>query len=90
MHSDGAVCNRAMSGTVTIHSSTGKQEASYRCPPRALGGCSGSIATTKLDPLIEELLFAHIAANSPDGDGGLSVTPDPDDPDVGALSEVQS
>src|SRR5260370_28783867 len=30
-----------------------------RCPPRALGGCSACIATEKLDPLIEELLFTH-------------------------------
>lgn len=44
---------------------------------------------TKLDPLIEELLFAHIAANAPQGDDELSAAPDPGDPDAAELAEVQ-
>jgi hypothetical protein len=42
----------------------------------------------KLDTLIEELLFAHIAADAPAGPE-LSAAPEPDDPDVIGLADVQ-
>lgn len=90
IHSDGAVCNRSMSGTVKVSTRTGKQATAYRCPPRASGGCSATIATKKLDPLIEELLFAHIATNAPRDDDELSASPDPDDPDATELADVQA
>ena len=61
----------------------------YRCPPRALGGCSACISASKLDPLIEELLVAHISANAPQDDE-LAAAPDPGDPDAAELADVQA
>jgi site-specific DNA recombinase len=85
---DGAVCGRSMSGTTLVNSKSGKKSTAYRCPPRSNGGCSACIVTTKLDPLIEELLFAHIAAHAPQDDEPAAV-PDLDDPDAAALADVQ-
>jgi site-specific DNA recombinase len=89
---DGTVCNRALMGTTVTYGRPGrpkKKRTAYVCPPLALGGCSAMTATTKLDPLIEELLFAHIAANAPQDTDGLSAVPDLDDPDAIDLADVQ-
>jgi DNA invertase Pin-like site-specific DNA recombinase len=89
IRADGTVCNRSLTGTVVVNSRNGKIRTVYRCPSLTLGGCSAMIATAKLDPLIEELLFAHIVANSPQGDDELSAVPDPGDPDAAELADVQ-
>src|SRR5437899_9141566 len=43
----------------------------------------------KLDALIEDLLFAHLAANAPQA-AGVAALPDENDPDVIALADVQA
>lgn len=89
IHPDGAVCGRSLAGTVVASARNGNRRVIYRCPPRALGGCSACISASKLDPLIEELLFAHIAANAPQDDEFPAV-PDPGDPDAAELTDVQA
>jgi DNA invertase Pin-like site-specific DNA recombinase len=85
---DGSMCNRSMSGCVQ-HRKAGYVRYAYRCPSREQGGCGGIDRNmTKLDALIEDLLFAHIAANAP-APADLSVVPDENDPDVLALADVQ-
>lgn len=85
---DGSMCNRSMTGFVQYRKS-GYVRYAYRCPSRPQGGCGGIERNmAKLDKLIEDLLFAHIAANAP-AEGGLSVVPDESDPDVVALADVQ-
>jgi DNA invertase Pin-like site-specific DNA recombinase len=83
---DGSMCNRSMSGCVQ-HRKSGPRYA-YRCPSKEQGGCGGIDRNmTKLDQLIEDLLFAHLAANAPAAPD-LSVVPDENDPDVLALADV--
>lgn len=85
---DGSMCNRAMAGFVQYRKS-GYVRYAYRCPSKEQGGCGGIERNmAKLDALIEDLLFAHIAAHAPDG-GELSAVPDKNDPDVVALADVQ-
>jgi hypothetical protein len=85
---DGSMCNRSMTGFVQYRKS-GYVRYAYRCPSKPQGGCGGIERNmAKLDKLMEDLLFAHIAANAPDG--ALSVVPDEDDPDVVALVDVQA
>lgn len=85
---DGAMCNRSMTGFVQRRKS-GYVRYAYRCPSRPQGGCGGIERNMgKLDTLIEDLLFAHIAANAPAGNG-LSLVPDENDPDVAELADVQ-
>jgi DNA invertase Pin-like site-specific DNA recombinase len=87
---DGTMCNRSLSGGVMMNSKNGKRWTVYRCPNKSLGGCAGTTrATKKLDPLIEELLFAHITANAPRDHETDSAGPGPDDPDVKELADVQ-
>ncbi len=85
---DGSVCNRSMSGFVRARES-GYVRAAYRCPGKRQGGCGGAERDmARLDALIEDLLFAHIAANAPgDMPAGL---PDESDPDAVALADVQA
>lgn len=65
------------------------REAVYKCPNKNQGGCGGvQRIGRKLDALIEDLLFAHIAANAP-ADGQLAAVPDADDPDAIELADVQ-
>ncbi|MGI8450619.1 MAG: recombinase family protein [Streptosporangiaceae bacterium] len=62
---DGSMCNRSLTGAVRRYPN-GKVDVTYRCPPRAEGGCGGiQRSAARLDALIEDLLFAHIAANAP-------------------------
>ena len=85
---DGSVCNRAIHGFVRRYKS-GAIAYTYRCPAKNAGGCGGiERSMPKLDRLIEDLLFAHIAASAPD-DISLSVLPDADDPDAIELTDVQ-
>lgn len=85
---DGAMCNRSMSGFVQ-HRASGYVRHAYRCPSKPQGGCGGIERNmAKLDALIEDLLFAHIAANAPDS-ADLAVLPGADDPDMAALADVQ-
>ena len=85
---DGSVCNRSINGFMRRYKS-GRIVYTYRCPGKNAGGCGGiERSMPKLDNLIEDLLFAHIAANAPD-DSQLSVVPDDNDPDVIALADVQ-
>jgi site-specific DNA recombinase len=85
---DGSICNRSMAGFVQ-HRKNGYVRHAYRCPGKGQGGCGGIERNmAKLDKLIEDLLFAHIAAHAP-ATGDLSVVPDESDPDMVALADVQ-
>jgi site-specific DNA recombinase len=85
---DGSMCNRAMSGCVQ-HRKDGYTRYAYRCPSKEQGGCGGIDRNmTKLDTLIEDLLFAHVTAHAPAAPD-LSAVPDGNDPDVLALADVQ-
>jgi hypothetical protein len=80
MRSLGGFARRYTSGTIGY---------TYRCPGKRHGGCSGiERHMQKLDALIEDLLFAHIAANAP-GNGQLTAEPAADDPDAIDLADVQ-
>ncbi len=85
---DGSVCNRSINGSDYTYAS-GRRYRQYRCPPKGNTGC-GSISRNmdKLDSLIEDLLFAHIAANAP-GDTDLPAA-SADDPEAAELTGVQS
>ncbi len=83
---DGSMCNRSITGFVA-HRKNGYTRYAYRCPSKAQGGCGGIERNMgKLDKLIEDLLFAHIAANAP---AELPAVPDENDPDMIALADVQ-
>jgi DNA invertase Pin-like site-specific DNA recombinase len=86
---DGAVCGRSMSGFVQ-HRKDGYTRYAYRCPSKAQGGCAGVERNmAKLDALIEDLLFAHLAANAPQPAAAVA-RPGDDDPDMVALAGVQA
>lgn len=86
---DGSMCNRSLVGSV-IRPNSGNPTVVYKCPSAVSGGCGGiQRSAPKLDTLMEDLLFAHITANAPAGEEDLSVVPDPDDPDVKELADVQ-
>jgi DNA invertase Pin-like site-specific DNA recombinase len=85
---DGTMCNRSMGGFPRRYES-GRITYQYRCPGKGDGGCGGIARNMeKLDKLIEELLFAHIAAHAP-ADGELTAVPDENDPDAMDLASVQ-
>jgi site-specific DNA recombinase len=88
VHEDGVMCNRSMAG-FRYRSKTGGELWAYRCPDKIKGGCGGlQRSMPKLDKLIEDLLFAHLAENAPDetqeNDGA-----DATDPDAIQLAETQ-
>jgi hypothetical protein len=61
---DGTVCNHPMSGTRI--KSGGKEVVIYRCPGPKNGGCAGvSRRAAPIDDLIEDMLFAYLAAKAP-------------------------
>jgi DNA invertase Pin-like site-specific DNA recombinase len=85
---DGTVCNRSIQGTRSKYKS-GNTALVYRCPEKVNGGCGGTQRNmAKLDALIEDLLFAHIAENAPD-DVQASEEPAENDPDATQLAETQ-
>jgi site-specific DNA recombinase len=85
---DGTVCNRSLQGAPAKYKS-GKVAYVYRCPEKVNGGCGGTQRNmARLDALIEELLFAHIAENAPD-DAQASGEPNGNDPDAIQLAETQ-
>jgi len=85
---DGTVCNRSLAGFAR-HYESGRIVYTYRCPHKAQGGCGGiERSMPKLDMLIEDLLFAHLAENAP-GDTRESDGADESDPDVIQLAETQ-
>jgi DNA invertase Pin-like site-specific DNA recombinase len=89
IRADGSVCNRSLVGTAVKPRSQNPMVV-YKCPSPNAGGCGGTQrSATKLDALIEDLLFAHIAADAPGENGALSAMPDPGDPDVIELADVQ-
>lgn len=62
----------------------------YRCPSKEQGGCGGVERNmAKLDALIEDLLFAHLAANART-QAVSRCCPDEDDRDMIALADVQA
>jgi site-specific DNA recombinase len=86
---DGSVCNRPMTGTRVYFHDGRPPAAAYRCPGKNQGGCAGvQRRAALLDKLIEDLLFAHIAANAPAQDQPADI-PDDDDPDAIELAGVQ-
>jgi len=89
IRADGSMCNRSLVGAVRKPKS-GNPSVVYKCPSSESGGCGGiQRSAPKLDALIEDLLFAHIAANAPAREEDLSAVPGPDDPDVKDLADVQ-
>ena len=85
---DGTMCNRSLCGFFRPYES-GTIAYQYRCPDKSNGGCGGIARNMeKLDELIEELLFAHIAAHAP-ADSELTTVPDENDPDAMDLASVQ-
>jgi hypothetical protein len=85
---DGSMCSRPLIGAVRRYPS-GRVAVSYKCPSRASGGCGGiERSAPRMDALITDLLFAHIAANFP-AVGQLAPVPDGDDPDAIELAGVQ-
>ena len=61
---DGTICNHPMSGTRI--NSGGNQVVIYRCPGPKNGGCAGvSRRAAPVDDLIEDMLFAYLAAKAP-------------------------
>jgi hypothetical protein len=85
---DGTVCNRSLQGVQSKYKS-GNIAFVYRCPEKVNGGCGGTQRhMAKLDALIEDLLFAHIAQNAP-GDAQASEEPAGNDPDAIQLAETQ-
>jgi site-specific DNA recombinase len=85
---DGSMCNRPLIGSVRRYPS-GRVAVSYRCPGKPLGGCGGiDRSAPKMDALITDLLFAHIAANVPAA-SHLAPAPDENDPDAVELATVQ-
>jgi DNA invertase Pin-like site-specific DNA recombinase len=88
IRSDGSMCNRSLAGAER-HYKSGRHVLTYRCPAKTNGGCGGiERSMPRLDQLIEDLLFAHIAASAPDGMQPPSVMEE-DDPDVIGLADVQ-
>jgi len=87
-HDNGVVCNRSMAG-FKYKNKAGTVSYGYRCPDKIRGGCGGiQRSMPKLDKLIEDLLFAHLAENAPDGaqeSDGAGET----DPDAMQLAETQ-
>jgi DNA invertase Pin-like site-specific DNA recombinase len=66
VHENGVVCNRSMAG-FRYTNKAGSLSHGYRCPDKIKGGCGGlQRSMPKLDKLIEDLLFAHLAENAPD------------------------
>jgi site-specific DNA recombinase len=85
---DGTACNRSLQGVQSKYKS-GTIAFVYRCPEKVNGGCGGTQRNmAKLDTLIEDLLFAHIAQNAP-GDAQASDEPADNDPDAIQLAETQ-
>ena len=83
---DGSMCGRSLTGAF-VKRSYGR-EASITAG-KSQGGCGGTQRIArKLDALIEDLLFAHIAANAP-ASGQLAAVPDADDPAAIELAGVQ-
>lgn len=88
---DGQMCNRVLLGGTMVNSRNGYRWKVYRCPSRSWGGCGGTTrAAKRLEPLIEDLLFAHIAVNAPRDGDAMPAVPDPADPDVKELANVQA
>ena len=85
---DDTVCNRSLAGFVRRYE-TGRIAYTYRCPPKNNGGCGGiERSMTKLDKLIEDLLFAHLAENAPDNTQESDGSGE-SDPDAIQLAETQ-
>jgi DNA invertase Pin-like site-specific DNA recombinase len=88
VHENGVVCNRSMAG-FKYKNKAGTLSYGYRCPDKIKGGCGGlQRSMPKLDKLIEDLLFAHLAENAPDG-AQESDRADATDPDAIQLAETQ-
>ena len=88
VHDNGVVCNRSMAG-FKYKNKAGTESYGYRCPDKIKGGCGGlQRSMPKLDKLIEDLLFAHLAENAPD-DAQESHGSDQTDPDAIQLAETQ-
>jgi site-specific DNA recombinase len=87
-HDNGVVCNRSMAG-FKYRNKSGTICYGYRCPDKIQGGCGVlQRSMPKLDKLIEDLLFAHLAENAPDG-AQESDGADKADPDAIQLTETQ-
>ena len=85
---DGTVCNRSLQGVPAKYKS-GNIAYVYRCPEKVNGGCGGTQRNmARLDALIEDLLFAHIAQNAPD-DSPARQEAEESDPDAISLAETQ-
>jgi len=88
IHDNGVVCNRSMAG-FKYKNKAGTVSYGYRCPDKIKGGCGGlQRSMPKLDKLIEDLLFAHLAENAPDS-MQESDRADETDPDAVQLAETQ-
>ena len=88
VHDDGVMCNRSMAG-FKYRSKSGGDLWAYRCPDKIAGGCGGlQRSMPKLDKLIEDLLFAHLAENAPD-DAQENDRTDELDSDAVQLAETQ-
>jgi DNA invertase Pin-like site-specific DNA recombinase len=88
VHENGVVCNRSMAG-FKYTNKAGTLCYGYRCPDKIKGGCGGlQRSMPKLDKLIEDLLFAHLAENAPDS-AQESDRADETDPDAIQLAETQ-
>ena len=88
VHENGVVCNRSMAG-FRYTNKAGTLSYGYRCPDKIKGGCGGlQRSMPKLDKLIEDLLFAHLTENAPDG-AQESDGADETDPDAMQLAETQ-
>jgi DNA invertase Pin-like site-specific DNA recombinase len=86
---DGSICNRSLIGGTVKSRTSGAVRIVYKCPASNQGGCGGTQRNAlKLDKLIEDLLFAHIAASAPDT-AGPAFAADEHDPDAIALAGVQ-
>jgi DNA invertase Pin-like site-specific DNA recombinase len=86
---DGTLCNKTLVGITTRRTKGGQDMTMYKCPNKGNGGCGGTQRhMSRMDTLIEDLLFLHLQTNRPE-DTGPEPEPEQADPAGAELSDVR-